>query len=142
MEHTLLIVKPDAVAAGKVGSILAMVTDAGFRIVAMEMRRLCGDEARAFYEVHREKGFYEGLVAFMTSGPVVLCVVEAEGAVTSLRTLVGDTDPSMAGPGTVRALFGSTIRSNAVHASDSIENAHREVMFFFPAARLLARGAP
>jgi len=140
VERTLLIIKPDAVAAGRIGDILAMVTRAGLRPVAMEMRSLADAEVRAFYAVHRGKGFYEPLMTFMTSGPVVLCAMVGSNAVAGLRALVGTTDPSEAAPGTVRATFGSTTQRNAVHASDSIESGMTEVAFFFPAARLLVAG--
>lgn len=140
MEHTLLIIKPDAVAAGRVGEILAMVTGAGLEPVALEMRCLADAEVREFYAVHRGKYFYESLMGFMTSGPVVLCALTGEDAVTRLRTLVGVTDPQEAAPGTVRSRFGTSVQRNAVHASDSIQNGQTEVSFFFPTARLLRPG--
>lgn len=138
MERTLLIVKPDAVAAGHTGRILSQVLDSGLRVVAMEMRRLAIPEARAFYAVHKGKDFYHPLVAFMTEGPVVLCTVEGPDAVARLRSLVGATDPAKAAEGTIRARFGSTVQRNAVHASDTVENAAWEVGFFFPSCRFLA----
>ncbi|MCU0610813.1 MAG: nucleoside-diphosphate kinase [Candidatus Eisenbacteria bacterium] len=142
MDWTLLIIKPDAVAAGRIGEILAMVTQAGLRPMSMEMRYLAEAEVRAFYRVHQGKPFYEPLMTFMTSGPVVLCALTGDDAVTALRALVGVTDPPHAAPGTVRARFGTTTQKNAVHASDSPENGVAEVSFFFPAACLLPGRLP
>lgn len=140
MEQTLLIIKPDAVAAGRIGDILSMVARAGLSPIAMEMRSLCEAEVRAFYAVHRGKSFYEPLMTFMTSGPVVLCVIAGDSAVAGLRCLVGTTDPAEAAPGTIRATFGGTVQRNAVHASDSVASGNAEVAFFFAGARLLAAG--
>lgn len=140
MERTLLIIKPDAVAAGRIADVLSMVSDAGLRLVALEMRCLAEAEVRGFYALHQGKDFFEPLVRFMTSGPVVLCAVAGEDAVSSLRALVGVTDPTEAAAGTVRASFGTTIQRNAVHASDSTETGMTETAFFFPEARLLLGG--
>lgn len=140
MTRSLLIIKPDAVAAGRIADILSMVTVADLRLVALEMRCLAEVEARAFYAVHQGKDFFEPLIRFMTSGPVVLCAVEGLAAVASLRALVGVTDPAHAAPGTIRAVFGSTLQKNAVHASDSEENGMVESAFFFPGARLGTAG--
>ena len=137
MERTLLIVKPDAVAARKTGLILATVEEEGFTILAMEKRRVSEVEAKAFYEIHKEKPFYDSLVDFMTSGPVVLCALEKANAVADLRALVGDTDPARSQEGTIRRLYGSTVQNNAVHASDSVQNGLLEVAFFFSEGRLL-----
>ncbi len=137
MERSLLIIKPDAVAAGHTGEILTMVARAGLSLIALKMRLLSVREARAFYALHEGKHFFDSLVSFMTSGPVVLCVVAGPDAVRRLRTLVGVTDPARAAPGTVRAEFGTTVQRNAVHASDAPETARTEVSFFFAEADLL-----
>ncbi len=130
---TFTMIKPDAVQAGNIGDILAMISKAGFRIAGMKMTRLSREEASSFYAVHRERPFYEGLVTFMSSGPIVAAVLEKENAVEEFRKLIGNTDPEKAEPGTVRKLFASSIQKNAVHGSDSDENAAREAAFFFPA---------
>jgi nucleoside-diphosphate kinase len=131
MNHTLAIIKPDAVAAGKAGKILAHLEDAGFKLRAARMVRLTLAEARAFYAVHRERPFYASLCAFMTSGPCLPLALERSGAVAHLRTVIGATDPAEAAPGTVRKLFAESKERNAIHASDSDENAAREIGFFF-----------
>jgi nucleoside-diphosphate kinase len=138
MNRTLAIIKPDAVAASRTGAILAHLEEAGFRIVALGTSRLNPAQAEAFYAVHRERPFYESLVSFMTSGPVVPVVLEAEGAVPKLRTVIGATDPAEADPGTVRALYAESKERNAIHASDSDENARDEVAFFFSESELLS----
>lgn len=130
-ERTLLIVKPDAVARNAVGQILARLEGEGFLLRELRMQRLTQERARAFYEVHRERPFYHELVAFMTSGPVVPVVLEAPDAVAHLRRFIGETDSTRAAPGTIRADFGTDVQCNAVHASDSLENAVREIGFFF-----------
>ena len=130
-ERTLLIVKPDAVARNAVGQILARLEGEGFLLRELRMQRLTQERARAFYEVHRERPFYHELVAFMTSGPVVPVVLEAPDAVAHLRRFIGETDSTRAAPGTIRADFGTDVQCNAVHASDSPENAVREIGFFF-----------
>lgn len=129
--------KPDAVAAGKTGAILARVESEGFAIVGMERLRLSRAEATAFYAIHKGKPFFESLMGFMTSGPIVCCALEKEDAVSQLRTVVGATDPSNAAEGTIRCLYGSNVQNNAVHASDSVENGIAEVAFFFPECVLL-----
>ncbi len=129
---TLAIIKPDAVAAGKAGKVLAHLEAAGFRVCAARMVRLTTVQAEAFYAVHRERPFFRSLVAFMTSGPCLPMALEREDAVAHLRTVIGATDPKEAAPGTVRALYAESKERNAVHASDSEENAAREVRFFFP----------
>jgi nucleoside-diphosphate kinase len=131
MNRTLAIVKPDAVASGKAGKVLAHLEEAGFRIVALKMIRLTEAQARSFYDVHKERPFYLDLVAFMTSGPCIPMVLEADGAVPFLRETIGATDPAEAAPGTVRALYAENKERNAIHASDSDENADREIGFFF-----------
>mgnify|MGYP001231128246 CR=1 FL=1 len=137
MSYTLGIVKPDAVASGKAGAIIGHLEAQGFTLRALEMTRLNRAQAEAFYEVHRERPFYASLVSFMTSGPVVPLVLEAEGAVGKLRDAIGATDPAQAAPGTVRALFAESKERNAIHASDSEENAAREIAFFFSEHDLL-----
>jgi nucleoside-diphosphate kinase len=131
MNRTLAIIKPDAMAAGKAGKILAHLENAGFRIVALRMTHLTDAQAGSFYEVHRERPFYNDLVTFMTSGPCLPMVLEAEGAVLRLRETIGATDPAEAAEGTIRALFAENKERNAIHASDSDENAATEIGFFF-----------
>ncbi len=128
---TLAIIKPNAVRTGKTGPILSMINESGFRIIALKMVKLTRQQAELFYEVHRGKTFYEGLVEFMSSGPVVAMILMHENAVENFRKLMGDTDPSKAEEGTIRKLFGVTVQMNAVHGSDSNENAIRETNFFF-----------
>ncbi len=130
-ERTLLIIKPDAVARKAVGQILARLEAEGFLLREVRMERLTSRRARAFYEVHRERPFYDDLVAFMTSGPVVPAVLEGPDAIAHLRRFIGETDSTKAAPGTIRAEFGTDVQCNAVHASDSPENAVREIGFFF-----------
>jgi nucleoside-diphosphate kinase len=133
---TLGIIKPDAVAAGKTGAILAHLQQAGFTPRAARLVRLSRAEAGAFYAVHRGRPFYPELVEFMTSGPCLPLALEREDAVSHLRTVIGATDPAEAAPGTVRKLFAESKGRNAIHASDSSENAAREVAFFFTEAEL------
>jgi nucleoside-diphosphate kinase len=133
---TLGIIKPDAVAGGKTGAILAHLQQAGFTPRAVRMVRLTRAEAGAFYAVHRERPFYRDLVEFMTSGPCLPVALERRDAVTHLRTVIGATDPAEAAPGTVRKLFAESKGKNAIHASDSEENAAREVAFFFTESEL------
>jgi nucleoside-diphosphate kinase len=132
--QTLAIIKPDAVAAGKLGAILAHLEREGYRIRAGRMLRLTRAQAEAFYEVHRGRPFYEELVAFMSSGPCFPMVLEREDAVAAFRTSIGATDPAEAAPGTIRKLFAESKGRNAVHGSDSDQNAEREVAFFFSQA--------
>jgi nucleoside-diphosphate kinase len=128
---TLAIVKPDAVGSGKAGKIIAHLEGAGFRVRALKLLRLSKEQAGAFYAVHRERGFYAELVEFMTSGPVIPMVLEAPDAVAKLRTAIGATDPAEAAAGTVRKLYAESKGRNAIHASDSDDNALREIAFFF-----------
>lgn len=128
---TFSIVKPNAVRTGKTGPILSMINEAGFEIVAMKMLRMTTDQAESFYEVHRGKPFFESLVEFMTSGPVFVMVLKHENAVDEFRKLIGATDPAKAEPGTIRKLYAVSVQMNAVHGSDSDENAQRESDFFF-----------
>lgn len=131
MERTLMIVKPDAVAKKAIGQILARVEAEGFVIRELRLARLSREEAENFYAVHRERPFFGSLVEFMISGPVVLAVLERENAVAHLRQFVGATDSTKAACGTIRRDFGTDVQRNAVHASDSQENAAREIAFFF-----------
>jgi nucleoside-diphosphate kinase len=133
---TLGIVKPDAVAGGKTGKIIAHLEQAGFVLRAVRLLRLTPAQAGAFYEVHRGLPFYDDLVAFMTSGPCIPMALEREDAVATLRTVIGATDPTDAAPGTIRKLYAESKGKNAIHASDSPENAAREVAFFFPESDL------
>jgi nucleoside-diphosphate kinase len=128
---TFAIIKPDAVSAGKSGPILSMINEAGFEISAMKMLRMTFSQAQAFYEVHRERPFYGSLVDFMISGPVVVIILNHADAVNSFRKLIGATDPLKAEEGTVRKKFATSVQMNAVHGSDSDENAAREADFFF-----------
>jgi nucleoside-diphosphate kinase len=130
-DFTFSIIKPNAVRTGKTGPILAMINEAGFEIAAMRMVRLTKPQAESFYSVHKGKPFYEGLVEFMTSGPVVVMILRHENAVEQFRKLIGSTDPSKAEPGTIRKLFAVSVQMNAVHGSDSVENAAIEANFFF-----------
>ena len=137
---TLAIVKPDAVRAGHTGKILALLEGAGFVIRAARLVKLTGAQAEAFYEVHRERPFYRSLVTFMTSGPALALALERADAVARLRDVIGATDPAEAKPGTVRKLYAQSKERNAIHASDSPENAAREVAFFFPEGELRELG--
>lgn len=138
MNQTLAIIKPDATASGKAGRIIAHIEAAGFEIRALRMVTLTGAQARAFYEVHRERPFYESLVDFMTSGPCIPMVLEAESAISRYRDAIGATDPAEAAPGTVRRLYAESRERNAVHGSDSAENARREIAFFFSESERIA----
>ena len=131
MSLTLAIIKPDAVGSGLAGKVLAHLQSAGFTVRALKMTRLGSEHASAFYEVHRERPFYDSLVTFMTSGPVIPMILEADDAVTKLRQTIGATDPAEADEGTVRKLFAESKERNTIHASDSNENATAEIAFFF-----------
>jgi nucleoside-diphosphate kinase len=137
MNRTLAIIKPDAVASGRSGKIIAHLQEAGFSVRALRMTRLTTAQAEAFYAVHAARPFYGSLVAFMTSGPVIPMALEAEGAVRKLRDVIGATDPAEAAEGTVRRLYAESKERNAIHASDSDENAAVEIGFFFPGSELL-----
>lgn len=138
MNQTLAIIKPDAVASGKAGKVLAHLEAAGFTVRAARLTRLNRAQAESFYAVHRERPFFESLVSFMTSGPVMPLALEAEGAVPRLREVIGATDPAEAAEGTIRKLYAESKERNAIHASDSDENAAVEIAFFFSAAERLA----
>lgn len=133
---TLAIIKPDAVAAGNAGNVLAHLEQQGFKVRGVRMVRLTTPQAEAFYAVHRDRPFFRSLVAFMTSGPCVPLALEREAAVTHLREVIGATDPAEAKPGTIRKRFAQSKEKNAIHASDSPENAAREVGFFFSEGEL------
>jgi len=137
---TLAIIKPDAFGAGKAGAVLSALEDAGFRVRGARVVRLSPRAAEAFYAVHRERPFFDSLVAFMTSGPCMPLALEHEGAVAYLRTVIGATDPAEAAPGTIRARYAESKERNAIHASDSDENARTELAFFFGAVDLIAAG--
>lgn len=135
--RTLAIIKPDAFGSAKAGQVLAHLEAAGFRILAARVVHLTGDTAGEFYAVHRERPFYSSLVRFMTSGPCMPLTLQREGAVAELRRVIGATDPAEAAEGTVRKLFAESKERNAIHASDSDENAAREIGFFFPGIELI-----
>ncbi len=134
---TLAIVKPDAFGAGKAGKIIAHLEAGGFKVVATRVLRMTEAQAGAFYEVHKERPFYGSLTRFMTSGPCMPMVLEKSDAVASLREAIGSTDPAEAADGTVRKLFAESKERNAIHASDSDENAAREALFFFSESELI-----
>jgi len=136
-EQTFAIIKPDAVASGHTGNIIGMVEKAGFRIRGMKMTRLSKQQAEAFYEIHREKPFFGGLVMFMTEGPVVVMVLERDNAIKHWREVMGATNPEKAAEGTIRKNFAKNIERNAVHGSDAPETAAVEIPFFFSMAELL-----
>ncbi len=136
--RTLTIVKPDAFGAGKAGKIFAHLESAGFKVVAGRVLHMTEPQAGAFYEVHKERPFYASLVKFMTSGPCMPLVLEKENAVLGLRDAIGATDPAEAAEGTVRKLFAESKERNAIHASDSDDNAEREAQFFFSEAELIS----
>jgi nucleoside-diphosphate kinase len=128
---TFAMIKPDAVEKNVIGAIIKMINEAGFVIRAMKYTRLTALQAGMFYEVHKGKPFYDGLVEFMSSGPIVALILEKENAVEEFRNLIGSTNPENAAPGTVRILFATNVQKNAVHGSDSDENANIESDFFF-----------
>lgn len=129
--RTFTMIKPDAVRAGNIGNILQMINAAGFRIVAMKLTKLSLEKAGEFYAVHKERPFYGELCEFMSSGPIVAAILEKDNAVEDFRTLIGATNPANAAPGTIRALYAANVGENAVHGSDSDENAAIEGSFHF-----------
>ncbi|KFF50570.1 MULTISPECIES: nucleoside-diphosphate kinase [Salinicola] len=139
-ERTLSIIKPDAVAKNAIGDIYSRFEKAGLRIVAAKMLHLSQAQAEGFYAEHKERGFFADLVAFMTSGPVMVQVLEGEGAVAKNRELMGATNPKEAEPGTIRADFATSIDANAVHGSDAAESAAREISYFFEESEICPRG--
>ena len=138
LERTLSIIKPDAVAKNVIGEIYSRFEKGGLKIVASKMAQLSRAEAEGFYAVHRERPFFNALVEFMISGPVMVQVLEGEGAVLKNRDLMGATNPKEAAAGTIRADFADSIDANAVHGSDSLENAAIEIAYFFPATNVYA----
>jgi nucleoside-diphosphate kinase len=136
-ERTLSILKPDALQSGVVGKILAKLEEAGLKPVAMKMLHLTQQEAEGFYAVHRERPFFRSLVQYMTSGPVIVQVLEGEDAVARNREVMGATNPANAAPGTIRKLFAKSIEANSVHGSDSLENARTEIAYFFAQTELV-----
>ena len=128
---TFTMIKPCAVRSQHIGSILKMISERGFRLKAMKLTRMTRENAEAFYGIHAGKPFYEGLVTFMSSGPIVAAILEKENAVEDYRELIGATNPANAAPGTIRALYAESFTANAVHGSDSDENALVEGSFFF-----------
>ena len=139
LERTLSIVKPDAVAKNVIGEIYSRFEKAGLKVVAASMKQLSKQEAEGFYAVHRERPFFNALVNFMISGPVMVQVLEGDNAVLKNRELMGATNPKEAAAGTIRADFADSIDANAVHGSDSLENAAIEIAYFFPATDVYAR---
>jgi nucleoside-diphosphate kinase len=139
VEHTLSIIKPDAVGKNHIGEIYARFEAAGLRVVAAKMLRLSEEVAGGFYAEHRERPFFPALIEFMTSGPVMVQVLEGEDAITRNRELMGATNPEDAAPGTIRADFASSIDANAVHGSDAPSSAQREIAYFFAASDLCSR---
>ncbi|MBS7327608.1 MAG: nucleoside-diphosphate kinase [Oxalobacter sp.] len=139
IERTLSIVKPDAVAKNVIGKIYSRFEDAGLKIVAARMVQLSRAEAEGFYAVHKERPFFKDLVDFMISGPVMVQVLEGEGAIAKNRELMGATDPKKADKGTIRADFADSIDANAVHGSDAPETAAVEIAFFFPSMQICSR---
>jgi nucleoside-diphosphate kinase len=137
MEKTLSIIKPDAVAKNVIGKIIDRFESNGLRIAAMKKIKLTKEDAGKFYEVHKERPFYNDLCEYMSSGPVVIMVLEGENAVAKNRELMGATNPKEAAPGTIRADFAESIEANAVHGSDSLENAKKEIAFFFAEREIL-----
>jgi nucleoside-diphosphate kinase len=138
-ERTLSIIKPDSVSKNNIGGCLNLLEKAGLKIVAMRMLQLSRPQAEEFYAIHKERSFFGELVEFMTSGPVVVLVLEGENAVLKNRDVMGATDPKKASQGTIRAQFGAGIEANAVHGSDSLENARNEITFFFDADDICPR---
>ena len=136
-KRTLAIIKPDAVKNNHIGQIITKITEAGFKIKAIKMTRLTKDSAGGFYEVHKERPFYGELVEFMTSGPVIPIALEKENAVAEFRKLIGATDPAKADEGTIRKLYATSLGENAIHGSDSDENAAIEIAHFFSRKELL-----
>ena len=131
LERTLSIVKPDGVQKNLIGNVYSRFENAGLRIVAARMMQLTQAQAEGFYAVHRERGFFKDLVRYMSSGPVIVQVLEGENAVAKNREVMGATNPANAAPGTIRKEFAESIEANSVHGSDSLENAAREISFFF-----------
>ena len=136
VERTLCIFKPDAVEKKKIGAILAMLEEAGFGVMALKRQKLTKEVAEGFYAVHKARPFFGELVQFMTRSPVVVAVLEREDAVAKYRAVMGATDPAKADAGTIRKAFGGSVGENAVHGSDSLDNAKIEIAYFFPASEV------
>jgi nucleoside-diphosphate kinase len=137
VQRTFSIIKPDAVAAGQAGEILAMIQKAGFKVLGLRMTRLSEAQAQGFYAVHRQKPFFGGLVRFMTEGPIIVMALERENAILGLREVMGSTNPANAAEGTVRQRFAANIERNCIHGSDAPETAETELRFFFSTAELI-----
>jgi nucleoside-diphosphate kinase len=135
-ERTFSIIKPDAVRAGQAGDILARLEKAGFKLVGLRLRHLTRAEAEGFYHVHRARPFFSSLCEFMSAGPCITMVLEAEGAITRLREIMGATDPAKAAPGTIRKDFAASIEANCIHGSDAPDTAQFEIGYFFPGIEL------
>lgn len=138
VQRTLAILKPDCVRKELIGEVIRRIQEAGFQIRALKMMRLSKKEAKGFYEVHRDKPFFDDLTDFMSSGPCVPMVLEKENAIADFRTLIGATDPSEAEEGTIRSDFADSIEQNIVHGADSVENGQREAAYFFPEHEIVA----
>lgn len=139
LERTLSIIKPDAVGKNHIGDIISRFEKAGLRIVAVKMKHLTNHDAEGFYAVHKERPFFKDLVSFMITGPVLIMVLEGADAIAKNRDIMGATDPKKAAPGTIRADFAESIDENAVHGSDSAENAQIEIAYFFKPEEVIAR---
>ena len=139
IERTLSIIKPDAVKRNLIGKIYTCIEDAGLKILGVRMLQLSENQAREFYAVHQQRSFYNDLVSFMTSGPVVVACLEGENAVIKYREVMGATNPKDAAKGTIRKLYAESLQNNSVHGSDSVENAKIEVSFFFKSDELCPR---
>jgi nucleoside-diphosphate kinase len=137
VQRTFSIIKPDAVAAGQAGEILAAIQQAGFKVLALRMTRLSEAQAQGFYAVHKERPFFSGLVKFMTEGPIIVMALEREDAIKGLRDVMGATNPANAAEGTIRKRFATNIERNCIHGSDAPETAEQELRFFFTTADLL-----
>lgn len=140
IERTLSIVKPDAVAANRIGDIVRMLEAAGLRVAAARMLRLSKADAERFYAVHRERPFFSSLTSFMSEGPILVMALEGDGAIARNREVMGATDPAKAGDGTIRKAFGTNVERNAVHGSDAPETARQEIAFFFSDLEIPVRG--
>ncbi|HEX2501637.1 MAG TPA: nucleoside-diphosphate kinase [Methylomirabilota bacterium] len=139
LERTLTIIKPDAIQNGILGRVVARIEETGFRILAAKLVHLTPAQAAGFYIVHKDRPFFRSLAAFMTSGPCLPMVLEADNAIQQLRDLMGATDPSKAAPGTIRREFATSIEANVIHGSDSLQSAAFEIPYFFPALEIHAR---
>lgn len=139
VQQTLCIIKPDAVGANHIGAIIEMIEASGLKVVALKMVKLSNEQAGQFYIVHKDRPFYKELVAYMSSGPIVVQVLEGPDAVNAYRNLMGSTNPAQAAANTIRAKYGKSIENNAVHGSDSVDNAMTEINFFFKPADIYSR---